>query len=89
MWWEQYRDLDLLGGHINFICDDDEDMIEICYEDGMMIDVGRLVSDGSYCITVVASNDIEGWNNPVVEITFDDKKELYNRIQSAILQYRG
>lgn len=89
MWWEAYKDLDLLGGHIHFICDDDEDMIEILYDDSMMIAVGKLVCNGLYYITVVASDDVDGWKKPVAEITFGDKRELYNRIQSTIFQYRG
>ena len=88
MWWELYETLNLLGGHINFICDDDEDMIEIHYEDGMLIDVGKAICNGIYYITGVTSDDIDGWKAPVAEIAVRDKKELYSRIQSAIMEYR-
>ena len=48
MCWEVYASLDLRGGHFNGILDDSEDMIEITYPDGMLIDVGRAESTGLY-----------------------------------------
>ena len=41
MWWKKYESLNLLGGRINYISDDLEDMIEISYSDGMFIDIGK------------------------------------------------
>jgi hypothetical protein len=34
MWQNEFAALDLHGDKISFICNDDEDMIEITYHDG-------------------------------------------------------
>lgn len=88
-WWKAYDKLDLRDGNITFICDDDEDMIEICYQDGMFIDVGKPTCGISYIITVVAFNDEAGWQNPLAEIDVLDKKDLPSKIQEAIIQFRS
>ena len=64
-WYDDYKKLDLLGGKISFILEDDEDMIEIHYEDGMLIDVGYIERMHSYLITVVSNDTDEGWENPL------------------------
>ena len=46
MWQKEFKPLELRGGHISYICNDDEDMIEITYPDGMLIDVGKAMSTG-------------------------------------------
>lgn len=88
MWWKAYESLDLLGGRINYICDDDEDMIEIRYNDGMLIDVGKCSFDSIYYISIVPSDDKNGWKNILEEIPVSDKKDLYDKIQEIILKYR-
>ena len=88
-WWKAYDKLALRGGEITFICDDDEDMVEICYQDGMLIDVGKPTCGISYIITVVASNDEAGWQNPLAEINVLDKKDLPSKIQETIIQFRS
>ena len=55
-WYDEYKGLNLLNGVVSFISDDDEDIIEIHYSDGMLIDVGYIKDMNSYVITVV-SND--------------------------------
>ena len=55
--WDEYQNLNLCNGKIRFILEDDEDMIEISYDDGMLIDVGKPSSVNFYCITVVSSDD--------------------------------
>lgn len=87
-WWEAYSGLDLRGGKIEFIFDDDEDMVTIKYEDGMLIDVGRSDIDHRYYVTVVTSDDEHGWGAPLDVICLDDKKELPAKIQEAILRFR-
>lgn len=86
MWWKKYESLDLLDGNIFFIGDDLEDMIEISYPDGMFIDIGKI--GNSYCITVLPSNDVNGWNSPLAEITVLRKNELFDNIQKIITYYR-
>ena len=87
-WWDDYQGLNLCGGKINFILDDDEDMLEITYDDGMLIDVGKPMSENYYCITVVSSDDETGWNNPISEMIVLDKKDLIEKLQESVLKYR-
>ncbi len=87
-WYDDYKKLNLSGGKISFILEDDEDMIEIHYKDGMLIDVGYIESMHSYFITVVSSDDAEGWKNPLEEIKVEDKTALVEKIQATIYKYR-
>ena len=87
-WFEAYQNLDLLNGKIRFILEDDEDMIEIHYKDGMLIDVGYIERMHSYFITVVSSDTVEGWKQPVEEVKVEDKTVLADKIQETIYKYR-
>lgn len=87
-WWDDYRSLELCGGTISFILEDDEDMIEIHYADGMLIDVGKPMATNQYCISVVSSDDENGWKNPIQEMTVANKEELFRRIQETIFKFR-
>ena len=87
-WYDDYEKLDLSDGKISFILEDDEDMIEIHYKDGMLIDVGYIEHMHSYFITVVSSDSDEGWKNPLEEIQVEDKTVLADKIQETIYKYR-
>lgn len=87
-WWEDYLCLDLRNGKFESIEDDGEDMIEITYDDGMLIAVGKYESINNYCITVVSSDDEIGWNNPISEIVVSDKKDVVRKLQEIIWKYR-
>ncbi|MBR3963965.1 MAG: hypothetical protein IKJ80_00980 [Clostridia bacterium] len=87
-WYDEYKKLNLFDGEISFTSDDDEDMIEIYYNDGMLIDVGYIKHMNSYVITVVSSNTEEGWKNTLEEIKVENKAELFANIQEAICKYR-
>ncbi len=87
-WWKIYEGLELYGGELKSICDDDEDMLEITYPDGMMIDVGKYSFKNCYCITVVSSNNADGWRNPLGVFEIQSKDDLYSQIQSAIIKFR-
>ena len=50
-WCDEYEKLNLLDGKASFVLDDDEDMIEIHYHDGMLIDVGYIKDINSYVIS--------------------------------------
>lgn len=89
MWWKIYESLDTFGGTLNYIGDDLEDMIEISYNDGMFIDIGKSEKMNIYYITVVASNDRNGWKNPLFELPVDNKNDLYSRIQETIIKFRS
>jgi len=85
-WFDTYQDLDLLNGKIRFILEDDEDMIEISYKDGLLIDVGYIAHLCSYFITVVLNDD---WTKPIEEISVKDKAILFDEIQKTIYKYRS
>ena len=91
-WWSVYETLRLYGGKAEYLVDECEDMIEIHYEDGMCIDVGKYDDESSagplYCITVVPSDDIKGWQNIIETVEVADKKDLYDKIQATIEKYR-
>ena len=87
-WSEEYARLNLCGGQIRYILDDCEDMAEIRYDDGMLIDIGKPETFDSYCIMVLASDDMAGWSKPLAEIYVPDKRDLPARIQEVIFQYR-
>ncbi len=87
-WYDDYKKLNLLNGKITFILEDAEDMIEIHYKDGMLIDVGYIEHLNSYFITVVSSNTGEGWRNPLEEIKVENKTVLIDKIQETIYKYR-
>ena len=87
-WYEKYQNLDLKNGKIEFICEDDQDMIVIYYDDGMLIDVGYIEDDKKYYITVVKSDDLIDWNNPLKVIEVNSKDNLFNEIQDIILKFR-
>ena len=87
-WQDDYKNLNLMSGKISFILEDDEDMIEIHYEDGMLIDVGYIERMHSYLITVVSNDTDKGWENPLEEINIENKAELFDKIQETICNYR-
>ena len=86
MWWQVYDTLDLRGGKVAYILDDDEDMIEITYPNGMLIDVGKAEHTRLYYITVVASDDTAGWQHPLYEQPISDKAALPACLQRVIHQ---
>ena len=86
-WWREFDDIDLRGGEINFIENDGQDMIDIAYPDGMFIDVG-LDNDKIYNITVVESNDDEGWKTPLCVKQFADREKLHDQLQEIIGRFR-
>ena len=85
-WFEAYQNLDLLNGKIRFILEDDEDMIEILYKDGLLIDVGYIAKLRSYFITVVLNDD---WTKPIEKIGVKNKAILFDEIQKTIYKYRS
>lgn len=87
-WWEEYAALDLCGGELIDILEDDEDMLEIRYPDGGVIDVGFLSAINMYCITAVASDDEAGWADPVFEVEVEKRDQLSAALQAAIKKFR-
>lgn len=88
-WDDVYKKLDLAGGMLQSICDDDQDMLVITYEDGMYIDVGYIEEEKTYYITVVEQETMEAWNNPLGVFSTCDKSRLPNELQKAIHTFRS
>lgn len=88
-WYDVYKKLDLAQGKLQTICDDDQDMLLITYEDGMQIDVGYIEKDKTYYITAVKDDTIESWNNPLGVFSTNDKSKLPTELQKAIHKFRN
>ena len=88
-WDDKYKKLDLARGKLQSICDDDQDMLLITYEDGMQIDVGYIAEDKTYYITVVKDDTMESWNNPLGVFSTSDKSNLPSELQKAIYKFRN
>ena len=87
-WWAEYAALDLCGGELTPIAEDDEDMLEIRYPDGGMIDVGLLSASNMYCITAVDSDDETGWAHPLFSVEAERREQLPAALQAAIYRFR-
>ena len=87
-WYDVYKKLELLSGKIEFISENDQDMIEIHYDDGMLIDLGYIEDLQSYYITIVSSDDEKGWEKPLEQIEVRNKAVLFEKIQETIYKYR-
>lgn len=87
-WWEEYAALDLCGGELTSIVEDGEDMLEIRYPDGGLIDVGLLSANNMYCITAVSSDDEAGWATPLLSIEIGAREQLAAALQAAIYKFR-
>lgn len=88
-WDDEYQKLDLANGKLQTICDDDQDMLLITYEDAMQIDVGYIKDENTYYITVVKDNTMESWNKPLGVFSTTDKSKLPAELQKAIHQFRN
>ena len=88
-WDDKYKKLDLAQGKLQTICDDDQDMLLITYEDGMQIDVGYIEEDKAYYITVTKDDTTESWNDPLGVFSTNDKSKLPAELQKAIHKFRN
>ncbi len=88
-WYDIYKRLHLAQGNLQAICEDDQDMLLITYEDGMQIDVGYIEDDKTYYITVVKDDTMESWNNSLGIFSTDDKSKLPTELQKAIRKFRN
>ena len=84
-----FLSLDLRGGTLVTISNDDEDMLEIKWPDGMWIDVGFIKDENAYYITAVASDTLESWNHPISVAKITERHELAAAIQAEILRCRA
>ena len=88
-WYDVYKRLDLANGNLQIICDDDQDMLLITYDDGMQIDVGYIKDENTYYITVVKDDTMKSWNNPLGIFSTGDKSKLPTELQKAIYKFRN
>ncbi|MBQ3002419.1 MAG: hypothetical protein IJD82_01660 [Clostridia bacterium] len=87
-WVIPFSSLDLCGGTLVSILNDDEDMLEIRWPDGMWIDVGYIENESTYYITTVADDTLEGWNNPLSVLKTRNREDLANILQQEIFRCR-
>ena len=87
-WVKPFLTLDLCGGTLVSILNDDEDMFEIRWSDGMWIDVGFIEEEKTYYITTVANDTLESWNNPLSVLKTSNRMDLVNMIQQEIFRCR-
>lgn len=87
-WVKPFLSLDLCGGKLISILNDDEDMLEIRWADGMWIDVGFIEEENTYYITTVCDDTLEGWNNPLSVLKVTDREDLADVLQQEILRCR-
>lgn len=87
-WVIPFSSLDLCGGTLVSILNDDEDMLEIRWPDGMWIDVGYIENENTYYITTVADDTLEGWNNPLSVLKTRNREDLANILQQEIFRCR-
>ena len=88
-WVTPFLSLDLRGGTLVTISNNDEDMLEIKWHDGMWIDVGFIKDENVYYITAVASDAPESWNHPISVTKITERHELVAAIQAEILRCRA
>ena len=88
-WVTPFLSLDLHGGTLVPISNDDEDMLEIKWPDGMWIDVGFIKDENAYYITAVAGDTLESWNHPISVAKITERHELAAAIQAEIFRCRA
>ena len=88
-WLIPFSAIDLCGGTLVPIVNDDEDMLEIRWTDGMWIDVGFIKDEETYYITTVADDTLESWNNPLSVIAITIREELPSALQKEIYRCRS
>ena len=88
-WLIPFLAIDLCGGTLVPIVNDDEDMLEIRWTDGMWIDVGFIKDEETYYITTVADDTLESWNNPLSVVVITIREELPSALQKEIYRCRS
>lgn len=77
----KFDDINFQGGIPTYICELDEDMLEIRYANGYMIDVGYIEECKTFYVTVVKNND---WTNIINELSAKTEFELKSQLNCAI-----
>lgn len=76
-----FEDVDFRNGEYEKIENFGEDMLEIRYSNGYMIDVGFYKGTNSFIITLVKNND---WTNIIKEYEANSDIELKRKLEDAI-----
>jgi hypothetical protein len=77
----EFSDIDFKGGRCRYIEPIGEDMLEVCYPNGFMIDVGYIEETKTFYVTIIKDND---WVNIHKEISAKTETELKNALRYAI-----
>ena len=81
-----FDNFDFQGGNVNYIEGFGEDMLEIFYPNGYMIDVGYYDCMGSFYITIVKNED---WNNIINEVEVKTDIELKKKLKDIIQRIKA
>lgn len=76
MWDIPYLSLELFGGTLTSLVNDDEDMPVIRWPDGMGMDVCFMKQENLYCLTTVADEGLESRNHPLSVIEVKNRADL-------------
>ncbi len=76
-----FDDIDFLDREVKKICSFDQDMLEIYYPNGYMIDVGYVENIKSFVISIVKDND---WINIIKEFESRTDIEIKRELKEAI-----
>lgn len=88
-WAESFSKIDIFGGEFTFIENNGQDMFEIIWPDGMIMDVGYIEEDKTYYITTVTEDSSWAWNNPLSEAAITNRRELIPTLQKEIKKCRS
>lgn len=76
-----FNDIDFKGGNVNTIEKLGQDMLEVFYPSGYMIDVGYVERLNTFYVTVVKNDD---WANIIKELPAKTEVELKQNLRFAI-----
>ena len=83
-WTEEFAHLNYCDGKVRFICEKDEDMIEVYLPNGYTVDVGYVEAEGCYRISITETDDLA--YQPELEIPVYIRAQLPNELQTAIFR---
>lgn len=79
-----FSDVDFQNGVVTY-CETEqiqkEDLLQVVYDDNILLDVGWYAATKAYHIYVIVNND---WERPKITIKTTSKKELCKQLQTVI-----
>ena len=80
-WTEKYAAIDFKGGVLEFWEDRGEDMLEVWYENGCLIDVGYNQRLDTFFVIIIKDDD---WAVPVRTMAVRREQDLVSAIRTAV-----